>query len=100
MTAVHVPMITFLGCRPGSIFLTVNNFVCKPLTKVCVSVMITLVRVIAIDSANLVNFTVGILSSYLFINVSTTVCRGEGDVDHTVITLVTNTLTATTKVVL
>ena len=89
---VRVPVVLFLSYEPKDVLLTIGGFLFGPVTGILMAVVVALLELVTISSTGVIGLIMNIVSSGLFVGVSSLIYRKKRTLSGAVIGLVSGAL--------
>ncbi len=97
---VRIPVVLFLSYEPKDVFLTIGAFLFGPIAGISMAAVVALLELVTISTTGVIGLIMNIVSSGLFVGVSSLIYRHKRTLSGAVIGLVAGALCMTAGMVL
>ena len=97
---VRIPVVVFLSYEPKDVFLTIGGFLFGPVVGIAMAAVVALLELVTISSTGIIGLIMNIVSSGLFVGVSSLIYRRKRTLTGAVIGLVCGALCMSAGMVL
>ena len=97
---IRIPVILFLSYEPKDVLLTIGGFLFGPIAGISMAAVVALLELVTISSTGVIGLVMNIVSSGLFVGISSLIYHRKRTLSGAVIGLITGALCMTVGMVL